>query len=80
MGAKVFFDKLDLSGILISVRETHHKTQLACYVVAVECWAKPPIGMVKCNVDVSFSMVENKVDTGICLRDALCSFIGAQTH
>lgn len=32
-------------------------------------WTRPPPGWVKCNVDASFSMAENKVGIGICLRD-----------
>lgn len=40
----------------------------------------PQNGGIKCNVDVSFSIADNKVEIGICLRDSTRNFIGAQTH
>jgi len=42
-------------------------------------WQKPRSGRLKCNVDVSFSMTENKLGIGMCLRNEEGRFIRGKT-
>ncbi|XP_039682810.1 uncharacterized protein [Medicago truncatula] len=42
-------------------------------------WQKPRRGRLKCNVDASFSMTENKLDIGMCIRNEEGRFIRAKT-
>ena len=42
-------------------------------------WQKPRRGRLKCNVDASFSMTENKFDIGMCIRNEEGRFIRAKT-
>ncbi|AES74135.1 hypothetical protein MTR_3g116210 [Medicago truncatula] len=47
--------------------------------VAACKWLKPHQGMLKCNVDASFSEVLNFVGFGLCIRDEHRNFIKAKT-
>jgi len=42
-------------------------------------WQKPRRGRLKCNIDASFSMTENKLGIGICIRNEEGRFIRAKT-
>jgi hypothetical protein len=42
-------------------------------------WQKPRRGRLKCNVDASFSMTENKLGIGMCIRNEEGRFIRAKT-
>jgi hypothetical protein len=41
---------------------------------------KPSPRRYKCNIDASFSSISNKVDIGMCIRDAHGSFVAARTE
>lgn len=42
-------------------------------------WSPPPVGFLKCNVDVSFSQDKGVIGWGMCLRDHLGGFMGARS-
>lgn len=44
-----------------------------------ETWIKPEANFMKCNIDVSFSTIDNSVGFGIIIRDHNGHFVKAQT-
>ncbi|KAL6549455.1 hypothetical protein OROHE_008572 [Orobanche hederae] len=52
----------------------------SCHGLNDEMWSKPSSGSVKCNIDASFSLTDNRVGIGLCIRDHLGNFIRAKTH
>ncbi|CAJ2637113.1 unnamed protein product [Trifolium pratense] len=43
-------------------------------------WQKPHTGRYKCNIDASFSVRQNKVEIGMCIRDDQGQFVLAKTE
>ncbi|XP_045831441.1 uncharacterized protein LOC123922796 [Trifolium pratense] len=43
-------------------------------------WQKPHTGRYKCNIDASFSVRQNKVGIGMCIRDDQGQFVLAKTE
>jgi len=43
-------------------------------------WIKPIEGRFKCNIDVSFSQLSNRVGIGVCIRDDTNTFVLAKTE
>lgn len=40
-------------------------------------WIKPPIGVLKCNIDASFFNNNSLMEYGACVRDSLVQFVAA---
>lgn len=54
-------------------------TLLDCVAAVPVCWKALVQGRMKCNIDVMFPDLRNRIDIGICLRDEGGVFVLAKT-
>lgn len=67
-------------GLMTNPSSTCHVVSTTIDQELVIVWRKLPRGWFKCNVNASFSFLENKFDVGMCLRDENCGiFIVVRT-